>query len=67
MRYAIGALLIIAPAVTTLALAQDGGGHGPPKSVILTLPTLPTIPVAQTGGSLTSHFQPKAELGSMMK
>jgi hypothetical protein len=61
------ALLIMAPAITTVALAQDGGGHGPPKSTILTLPTLPTIPVPTTGGSLTSHFQPRAELSSMMK
>jgi len=67
MRYAIVALLIMAPAVTTVAFAQDGTAHGPPKTAILTLPTLPTTSVPQTGGALTSHFQPKAELSSMMK
>ncbi len=63
MKHAIGALLILTCAVTSIAVAQDGTGHGPPKtSVIVTVPTVPT-----TGGSLSSQFQPKAELSSMMK
>ena len=68
MKYAIVALLIVTPAVTTVALAQDGGGHGPPRTVVVTSPTLPTIPVPTTsGGSLLKLFQPSAELESMMK
>ena len=46
MKYAVITLLLLAPAVTTVAVAQDGGGHGPPASPIvvpnpITVPTLP--------------------------
>ncbi len=65
MKHAIGALLIMTAAITSSALAQDGTAHGPPRnSVIVTVPTVPTIPT--TGGSLSSQFQPKGELRSMM-
>jgi hypothetical protein len=68
MRYAVAILLAVTPAVTSLALAQDGSGHGPPnKSIIVTVPTLPTTPIPTTGGSLSNLFQPKAELSAMFK
>ena len=66
MRHAIVALLVMTSAAATVALAQDGGGHGPPR-VVVTLPSLPTIPVPTPGGSLSKLFQPDAELESMMK
>jgi hypothetical protein len=67
MRYAIVAFLIMTPALAPIALAQDGGGHGPPRSVVVTSPTLPTIPMPTSGGSISKLFQPNAELESMMK
>jgi hypothetical protein len=69
MRIAIVTLLVMTPAITTVALAQDGTGHGPPKTVIVTSPTLPTMPVPTTGtgGSLSKLFQPNVKLGSMTK
>jgi hypothetical protein len=67
MRYAIVAFLIMTPAVAPIALAQDGTGHGPPRSVVVTSPTLPTIPLPTSGGSISKLFQPSAELESMMK
>jgi hypothetical protein len=67
MRYAIVAFLIMAPAVAPIALAQDGTGHGPPRSVVVTSPTLPTTTLPTSGGSISKLFQPNAELESMMK
>jgi hypothetical protein len=66
MRHAIVALLVMTSTVTTVALAQDGGGHGPPRSVVVTVPSLPTMPVPTSGGSLSKLFQPNAELESML-
>ncbi len=64
MKYAVGVLLIVTSAITSIAVAQDGTGHGPPKtSAIVTVPTVSTM----TAGSLSSQFQPKAELSSMLK
>lgn len=47
MKYAVIALLFLAPGITTVAVAQEGGGHGPPSMpVIVPSPTtLPTQPV----------------------
>lgn len=68
MKYVIVALLVMTPAVTAVALAQDGTGHGPPRSVVVTQPSLPTtIPMPTSGGSLSQLFQPNAELESMMR
>lgn len=63
MRYAIVTLLVIASTATTLAVAQDGNAHGPPKaSIIVTQPTTaaPTV-------LLSKAFQPATELASIMK
>ena len=67
MRYAIVALLIMTPAIAPIALAQDGTGHGPPRTLVITVPSLPTIPVPSPAGSISKFFQPNAELEAMMK
>lgn len=61
MRYAIVTFLVIASTATTLAVAQDGNAHGPPKASI-TPPTTsaPTVLVSKA-------FQPAAELASITK
>ena len=52
MKCAILTLLVTASLVTTIAVAQDGTGHGPPRSIIVIpqptpVPTTtsPTAPV----------------------
>jgi hypothetical protein len=66
MKYVLAVLLT--SAVATVALAQDGTAHGPPKApIIVTVPTLPGTSVPTTGGSLSSLFQPKAELSAMLR
>jgi hypothetical protein len=50
MKYAVIALLLMASTGTTVAVAQDGGGRGPPTAPA-TVPTpvpQPTVPT-QTG------------------
>jgi hypothetical protein len=64
MKYAIVTLSFMISTVATVALAEDGGGHGPPKAPIiitpLPTPTLPTKP-------LSKLFQPTLRLESMTK
>jgi hypothetical protein len=68
MRYALVTLLMLTPALATVAYAQEGAGHGPPKTpTTVPIPTVPTTSVPTSGGSLSSLFQPKGELGAMMK
>ncbi len=58
MKYAVITLLFLAPALTSVAVAQDGGGHGPPSSpVIVPNPiTVPTQPVSTTSTkTLSAH------------
>jgi hypothetical protein len=62
MKYAIIALLFTASTLTTVALAQDGGGHGPPRSLIIVMPQ-PTAPSPTK--PLQKLFQPKSRLVSM--
>ena len=60
MRYLMVALLFM---TSTVALAQEGGGHGPPLLIIV-MPqpttTLPTKPLSKV-------FQPKSLLAPMTK
>jgi hypothetical protein len=42
MKTALVTFAVFATTVAILAVAQDGGGHGPPPSPIIVLPTLPT-------------------------
>lgn len=60
MRYVVVAFLFL---TSTVALAQEGGGHGPPKSIIV-MPQ-PTTPMPTQSPS--KLFQPKSELASMSK
>jgi len=64
MKYAIVTLLVMTSTVTTVAVAQDGTGHGPPKLPIIITPQ-PTTPLPT--GTLTKLFQPKLKLASMIK
>ena len=67
MKYTIVTLLLMT-SVTTVAVAQDGTGHGPPKSPVIVMPQ--PVPVPTTAPSttpLSKLFQPKSELASMTK
>jgi hypothetical protein len=61
MKYAIIALLFTASTLATVALAQDGGGHGPPRSLIIITPQ-PTAPLPTK--PLSKLFQPTSRLVS---
>jgi hypothetical protein len=63
MRYAIVTLVALTSTIATLAVAQDGTGHGPPKSVIIVVPQPTTPPIKP----LSKLFQPNSRLASMMK
>ena len=63
MKHPFVTLFLMTSAVTTIALAQDGGASGPPKSVIVTEPTVPTTTVPN--GSIKKFFQPKSEFVSV--
>ena len=63
MRYAIVTFLVLVSTATTLAVAQDGNAHGPPKtSIILTQPTTSAPTVV-----LSKAFRPVTALASMMR
>ena len=53
MKYAVIALLFLAPA--TVAVAQDGGSHGPPASSPIIRPTTTPLPT-QPSSTPTSKF-----------
>jgi hypothetical protein len=63
MRYAIVSLLGIALTATTVAVAQDGNAHGPPKTSIISAQQTPATPTI----ILSKAFQPATELASMIK
>ena len=68
MKYTIVTLLLMTSIVTTVAVAQDGTGHGPPKSPIIVMPQpIPVPTTASPAGPLSKLFQPKSELVSMTK
>jgi hypothetical protein len=61
MRYAMVTLLFMTSTVATVALAQDGGGRGPPQSIIIVpQPTVPTT--ASTTVPVPKLLPPKLEL-----
>jgi hypothetical protein len=57
MKYAIVAFLVIASTTTAITIAQDGTGHGPPKSSIIIQPQ-PT-PTSPTRAPAPTTAQPK--------
>jgi hypothetical protein len=67
MKFPIVTLLLMT-SVTTVAVAQDGTGHGPPHSPIIAMPQPAPVPTtAPSTGPLSKFFQAKSELASMMK
>jgi len=66
MRLVIVTLLAMT-SVTTVAIAQDGNGHGPPKSPIIAMPQFPVPTPATPTGSVQKFFQPASELASITK
>jgi len=66
MKYTIVTLLLMT-SVTTVAVAQDGSGHGPPKSPIIVTQPLPVPTTASPTTPLSKLFRPKSELASMTK
>ncbi len=68
MKYTIVTLLVMTASVTTVAVAQDGSGHGPPKLPIIVMPQpIPVPTTASPTGPVRKFFQPQAELASMAK
>jgi hypothetical protein len=61
MRYAIVTFLALTSTITAVAVAQDGTGHGPPKSVII-VPQPTTPPPIKV---LSKLFQPPSRLTPM--
>lgn len=68
MKYTIATLLIMASALTTVAVAQNGAGQGPPRrSAVIVMPGIPLPTPTPSTGPLQKFFQPKSELASMTK
>ena len=67
MKYTIVTLLLMT-SVTTVAVAQDGSGRGPPNSPVIVMPQPVPVPTtASPTKPLSKFFQPKSELASMTK
>jgi hypothetical protein len=62
MKYAIVTFLVLTSAITTVAVAQDGTGHGPPRTLVIIVPQ-PTTPLPTT--TLAKLFQPTSRLTPM--
>ncbi len=60
MRFAVNTVLIVASALASVALAQDGSGHGPPKVSSVVFLAQPSAP-SQTS-SASKIFQPRSIL-----
>jgi hypothetical protein len=67
MKRTIVALLLMTSTVTIVAVAQDGTGHGPPKSPIIVMPQTPVPTTASPAAPLSRLFQPQSRLASMTK
>ena len=58
MRFMIVTLLAMASTGGTVAIAQDGGGHGPPRNVpIIIVPQIPMPTTASPTGPIQKFFQ----------
>jgi hypothetical protein len=67
MRFAIVGLMFMTSTVTAVAVAQEGGGNGPPRLEIIVMPRLPVpIPTLPTG-TVGKFFQPRSESGLMTR
>ena len=68
MRFVIVTLLALTSTVATVAVAQDGTGHDPPKSTrTISVPQLPVPIPGMPTGYVQVFFQPQSELASMTK
>jgi hypothetical protein len=64
MNFTSVTLLALASMLTTAAIAQDGGGHGPPHAPIIAIPQMPVpmpIPTSPTG-TVQKFFQSQSGL-----
>jgi hypothetical protein len=67
MKFMIVTLLTMASTVTTVAIAQDGNGHGPPHAPVIVVPQIPIPTMPSPTGTVQKFFQPKSELVSLTK
>jgi hypothetical protein len=70
MRFTIVTLLAMASTGGTVALAQDGSGHGPPRTWTTPIIVVPQIPMPTTSpstGTVQKFFQPASGLVSTNK
>jgi hypothetical protein len=58
MKRTIVTFLVLAATTTTLAVAQDGIGHGPPSSPVIVVPQLPLPSPGLPTGSAPKVLQP---------
>jgi hypothetical protein len=58
MKYAIVAFLVMASTATSVTVAQDGSGQGPPKKSVVIVNPLP-IPTSPTRAPVPTTSQPK--------
>jgi hypothetical protein len=58
MKCAIVAFLVIASTATSVTVAQDGGGQGPPQKSVVFVSPLPT-PTSTTRAPVPTTSQPK--------
>jgi hypothetical protein len=64
MKSAIITLLVMASTVATVAVAQDGTGHGPPRVPKILVPQTPIPRMPSPTGSVQKYFQPKSGFAS---
>jgi len=64
MKLAIIPLLVMTSAVATVAVAQDGTGHGPPRNPKILVPQTPIPTMPSPTGSVQKFFQPKSGFAS---
>jgi hypothetical protein len=67
MKFAIVTLLAMTSSVTTVVIAQDGNGHGPPMAPIIIMPRAPVPTIPSPTGGVKKFFQRTSELASMTK
>ncbi|MBV8495193.1 MAG: hypothetical protein JO361_00265 [Gammaproteobacteria bacterium] len=48
MRLAIAISMVLAAGVTSVGIAQQGSGHGPPKAPVIVVPIPVPLPTTQT-------------------
>jgi hypothetical protein len=67
MRLTIVTLLAVASTGGTVAIAQDGTGHGPPMAPIIVVPQIPMPTTAPPTGPIQKFFQRTPGLSSVTR